>query len=432
MPQVPTTTPADALRILGGVLLPVVAKGPIVRRPRAVGLAERADTDSHSVTVLQGLRERYGQGPVQVTLPGRRLVMVLDPEDVHRVLDQTPVPFTPASLEKRGALGHFQPEGSLVSTPQQRLHRRPFNEAVLGTGQTLHEQVDHMVRAVEEEVDALLGQVDFSGTLDWAPFATTWWRIVRRVVLGDSARDDEGLTDDLLRLRRRANLSYLMPRDKRLQQRFLAGVQDYVDRAEAGSLVSGIAAAPRAADTQPHQQVPQWLFAFDAAAWASFRSLALLTSAPGAVDRAREEMAGAPDLPYLRSAVLESLRLWPTTPLILRDTTQETVWRNGTLPAGAAVVLFAPFFHRDDQRLEQAHRFDPELWLTPRTEQDWPLVPFSGGPGMCPGRNVTLLVASSVLGRLLARRQLRPQRPLDTDQLPGTLSPFHLRFAAAG
>lgn len=112
-----------------------------------------------------------------------------------------------------------------------------------------------------------------------------------------------------------------------------------------------------------------------------------------------------------------------------RDSTAETRWRNGVLPVGTGLVIFAPFFHRDDEQLPQAHRFTPELWSQDRDDSDWPLVPFSGGPGMCPGRNVVLLTASMVLGELLGQRDYTPARPLDTGDLPGTLSPFSLRFS---
>lgn len=103
-------------------------------------------------------------------------------------------------------------------------------------------------------------------------------------------------------------------------------------------------------------------------------------------------------------------------------------WRSGDLAAGIAIVIFAPYFHRDDHTLEAAHRFTPELWLHDRGEDDWPLVPFSGGPGMCPGRNVVLLTSSMVLASLVRERDIRPVHPLDTQALPGTLRPFSARF----
>src|SRR5699024_3018475 len=127
------------------------------------------------------------------------------------------------------------------------------------------------------------------------------------------------------------------------------------------------ASAPAPPGTKPHHQIPQWMFAFDAGGWATFRALALIAAHPGAAQTAREEFGRAPDLPHLRACVLESLRLWPTTPAILRDSTEATTWAGGTLPAGASVMIFAPFFHRDETRLRDAHRFAPQIWLRERT-----------------------------------------------------------------
>lgn len=426
--DVPALSAADQARALAKILLPPVVKGPIVRRPRAVNVAERFDIDAGGVSEMQRLRERYGPGPVQLSLVGRRAALLLDPGDVHRVLEGTPEPFTPATLEKRGALNHFEPDSVLVSSAQKRLARRPLNEQALETGNVIHSHADAMTGAIQREVALLLGHAEFTGTLDWDGFITAWWRIVRQIVLGTGARDDHQLTDDLRRLRSRGNLSYFLPINRRLRERFLSRLQHYLDRAEPGSLAAMVARTPASGDAAPVQQIPQWLFAFDAAAWATFRALSLLTSHPGAAETARQELSGAPDLPYLRATVLESLRLWPTTPLLLRDTTEETSWATGTLPAGTAIVIFAPFFHRDDQNVPEAHSFAPELWLEGCDAEDWPLVPFSGGPGMCPGRNVVLLTCSMALGELVRGRTVIPQQPLNSAHLLGTLSPFSSRF----
>jgi cytochrome P450 len=432
--QVPTASPRHALRALATVFLPVAARGAIVRRPPVTRLLDRIDADARAVRTMQGLRDAYGPGPVQVKVGPKRLTFVLDPDDVHRVLGGTPEPFRPDTVEKRHALGHFQPEGVLISPPEERVHRRPFNENVLDSGRTLHRIAGPASAVVEHEVGVLLEQLSHDRYLDWPRFSATWWRVVRRVVLGDSARDDERLTDQLLRLRSRANWSYLRPKDRDLRERFLSGLRSRLDRAQPGSLAAVVAETPHHPDTQPHQQVPQWLFAFDAAAWATYRALALVLAHPDAVLRLREELAQVPDLPYGRACVLESLRLWPTTPAILRDTDEDTEWHGRLLPAGASLMIFAPFFHRDETRLPEAHRFAPELWLRSRTSADHPLVPFSGGPGMCPGRNVTLLVASQVLARILAAQDYRVEgHPLDPARpLPGTLDPFRLRYVPAG
>jgi cytochrome P450 len=238
----------------------------------------------------------------------------------------------------------------------------------------------------------------------------------------------------LAALRSDANWSGLKPARKGLRQRFLRRLAEHVERAEPGSLASLVASTPASARTFPVEQVPQWLFAFDAAGMASFRTLALLDAHPDVLARVHEEISSAgdgPELPLLRACVLESLRLWPTTPAVLRDSTERTHWQSGELPEGTALVIFAPFFHRDGERLPYADSFDPGLWRDGNTSVHGRLIPFSDGPGQCPGRNLVLLTTSLLLAELLRDGRWR-SGALDAGRpLPGTLSPFRLRFEVA-
>lgn len=146
---VPTLSAVDHARVLTRVLASPVIKGPIIRRPKAVNLAERFDADAAGVDEMKRLRAKYGDGPVQLNLmPGRRVALLLNPDDVQRVLNETPEPFSPASLEKRGALNHFQPSGTLVSSATARQERRPFNEQALQSGKTVHSHAETMTRAI--------------------------------------------------------------------------------------------------------------------------------------------------------------------------------------------------------------------------------------------------------------------------------------------
>jgi cytochrome P450 len=82
-------------------------------------------------------------------------------------------------------------------------------------------------------------------------------------------------------------------------------------------------------------------------------------------------------------------------------------------------------FHRDDEALEFANRFEPEVWLDGRSDGDWPLIPFSAGPAVCPGRNVVLLTTSVATSQVVTnydldldpatRRKLIPTMPATFD-----------------
>lgn len=418
---VPRASRLDTLKVATAVLGPTLAGGVIKRRPKVMGLLAKMQADTGAVEVMQNLRSRYTAPLLELAVPGRSLALVLAAEEVGHILAESPEPFSPASLEKRAALEKFQPHGVLISTGGERSRRRAFNEQVLETPTTLHHLTPVVQRTVQEEVTALPA----SGTLDWDQFAAVWWRIVRRVVLGDQARDDNTTTDLLAHLRRSANWGYLTPRHSGLRERALSRLREHLGRGEQGSLAETIAQTPRHEDDDPASQAGHWLFAFDAAGMVSLRALALLATHPHARQAALEQTP--PDLPYLRASVLETVRLWPTTPTILRDTTKEI----DGLPAGTGLVVFTPFFHRDDQNLPYAHTFTPEIWLDGRAHQNPALVPFSAGPGECPARNLVLMVTSVLLATLLETRDFlltSGQKLGPSHILPSTLDTFALTF----
>ncbi len=415
---------AETLRVALEVALPTLAGGVIKRRPAAVALAGKLQFDRAAVKLLTRLRDRHYGRPLRLRVPGRSVELALSAADVKRVLAGAPTPFSPSTVEKRAALSHFQPHGVLISAAADRPARRRFTETVLQPGRPLHELAAPFARAIAEESAGLPG----SATLDWDTFNVAWWRLARRVVLGAAARDDTTLTDQLERLRLDANWAYAHPKRKQLREEFHRRLSGHLDRAEPGSLAAVIAAsdAVNAAD-----QVAHWLFAFDAAGMATFRTLALLASHPAELERARADLEGVDlaepnQLRFLRACLLDAVRLWPTTPMILRETTEETEWG----PAGTTVLIFTPFFHRDPA-LPYADRFEPDLWLDGRAAENPALVPFSAGPAVCPGRDLVQFCASTTLAHLVRDHRfepasgpvLSPERPL-----PATLDNFHLKL----
>lgn len=426
-------TATESARVLGRVLAPLVAQGAIVRRPRATAWAERHQTDRTARVVLTDLRERHRGAPLVVRIGSRRVVVVTEAEDVRRLLEGSPEPFTPATKEKHAALAHFQPEGVLISSTADRWHRRPFNEAVLQTDQPVHDDGAAVVDAVHRGAAQLTQRLDSTGRLDAQSFTDAWWGIVLEAVLGSKARGDRELVAVLDALRRDANWAWLRPRRTRLREELEGRIASYVQTPEAGCLA---AAAHRRGPATAVGQVPHWLFAFDAAGAATFRALAMAAARPPVRERllAEAEPAGTSPalLPYARACVLESLRLWPTTFAVLRDSTSPTVWGGRTLPAQTGFAVVSSFFHRDPARLEHADAFVPDAWLDGRNNADWGLIPFSGGPVACPGRNFVLLVASHLLTRLVARDlRVARGRYLARDPVPATVDHLGLRFRAA-
>lgn len=430
-----------ALKTAVALGFPSVASGVIARRRVSMPILEKIGADSVALNTVAELRAEFGSGPVELALPGRTVVVVLDEDDATRILEETPDSFTAANREKRGALRPFQPRGLLISNETARKYRRPVNEAALETPQALHSMSGTFASIIDDEIHELVAASRRTGQIDADDFTRAWWRIVRCITLGPSARHDSAITDQLSSLRANGNWSYFFPARRRARDQFFDRLYGYAENIEPNTLLAALDSRTMGAATDPIGQIPHWLFAFDAAGIATIRAFALLATHEEQMAEARREVDGVDPrtphpLAFLRSCILESLRLWPTTPAILRDSTTETSWgaEGRTIDAGSAFLIYTPAFHRDGRYVDYADSFEPNVWLDGRAEGQRGLLPFSSGPAGCPGRNIALLTASTVLARIvegLGDYRLVSAPCLESDRpLPVTFDHFGLKFAS--
>ena len=423
-----TASWSDTLRLLRDVIGPTIAKSIFARRYRVVGLAARVRLDRRAVERMARLRERYGPGPLLLPVPGATQAVLLSHDQVLPVLRAAPEPWMPASDEKRAALAHFEPDVSLASRGMDRTRRRALNDRALEWDRPVHSRAARVAAIMAEEMPR-------DATLDWDTFHAAWSRAVRRIVLGDGAADDQELTAMLLKLRQAGNWAMFRPYRRGLMERFHARLADHIERAEPGALVSALPISPDGGlpGGEVPDQVTHWLFAFDPGGMATFRALALL-AAHGTGD-VRDDVEGddppGPRSP-LRVTMLESLRLWPTTPAILREAARDL--EDGTVQQGTNLTIFAPYHHRAPGQPAADH-FEPALWSG---EGDDPatahaargLVPFSAGPAACPARHLVPMVGALGLRALLRGREVEAvESPLRAGEpLPATLDNSALSF----
>jgi cytochrome P450 len=183
-----------------------------------------------------------------------------------------------------------------------------------------------------------------------------------------------------------------------------------------------------------------WLFAMkDTLAENVARALALIVAHPFAEKRVREEMgqadlASAPSihgLTYLEACIQEAMRLWPTTPLLVRETVVADVLRDTVIPPATQVLILNSLNHRDDEALASADTFTPDRWQPGRI--DFRFNHFSNGPQVCAGKDLALFVAKAVVATLLGESRYALVRPaLDPSKpLPHAYNYYRLMLSRA-
>ncbi|KAK4502821.1 hypothetical protein PRZ48_006247 [Zasmidium cellare] len=116
-------------------------------------------------------------------------------------------------------------------------------------------------------------------------------------------------------------------------------------------------------------------------------------------------------LSYIKAAFAEALRLNPSVPLIMRETSQECTLPDGTILQPGTIVVWAPYAMARSPAVwsKDAGDFKPERWLSydasghatfmPRSASEYPV--FHGGPRICIGKSMAEVVGCQVLAELV-------------------------------
>ena len=156
--------------------------------------------------------------------------------------------------------------------------------------------------------------------------------------------------------------------------------------------------------------------------WATY----LLALDPVTQGRVRAEVAAFPagrvagldDLkawPLLRSVLFETLRLYPTAPLIARQAQAADTVAGCEVAPGCMVTISPWVLHRHRKLWEHPTAFRPERFID--QPHPWGIeafLPFGAGPRVCIGAGFALAEAQIVLASLLARFEiaLTSERPV--------------------
>ena len=419
---IPSISLRDNLIFNLGYLVPQGLQGSFTRNRFWVMVLSRLHPDPAAVRFVDGLRARYQSDYLWIRMLATKTLLVLDPAGVERVLEQSPYLYADGK-PKRDGMRVFQPHAVTISRGEQWHDRRRFNESVLASGQPVHPNGDAILATIREEV-AALSESRRTHWL-WEDLDLLFGRIMRRVVFGSSARDDLDLTDLLRRLMQQANRPIKPKRSAQLAP-FYGRITRYVNQGEHGSLVARFSQAPKSPSTDPAGQVPHWMFAmWETLAANTARALAAILAHPEHEARVRQELAGADlatpggivGLNYLGQCVQEAMRLWPTTPMLVRETVAGDALGGEWIPSGTQVLIWNSFNHRDRRRDPDADAFRPERWAHGRPS---PLYNhLSSGPQVCAGVDLVLFISRAVIATILrdhhdvlVQPRLDPEHPL--------------------
>lgn len=369
--------------------------------------------------------DQYG-ALYRLSMPGRQIVVVGDPDLSRDVLRRRPSAFRRQStiesiMREMGSNGLFSSEGEAWRR-RRRLAMPAFNATQLTHFAPTLEQITERLRRRWSAASSHDVRDDLARfTVDVTAKLTFDYDINTLEQSGDVIQ--RHLEHIFPMLNRRLNIPFpywryvRLPADRELD-RALAALRSEVDtviaraRADVPAEPTNFIEAFLLAGADGEKFSDEELFAealtillagqdttSNATAWL----LHHVASQPVVQQRIREEVAHSPNplssQPYLEAVIAESMRLQPTTPLLLMEAVEDTVLGALALPAGTWVVVNVSHASKQPSAFAEPAAFDPRRWLEPdgRTHRAEVSIPFGSGPRFCPGRGLAMLEIKSVV-----------------------------------
>lgn len=121
--------------------------------------------------------------------------------------------------------------------------------------------------------------------------------------------------------------------------------------------------------------------------------------------------ADIPNLPYLQAVVKETLRLHPTGPLIVRESTEDCTIHGFHIPAKTRVFINVWALGRDPNHWENPLQFFPDRFIEGENGsgsskldvrgQSFHFLPFGSGRRTCPGASLAMHVVQTTLAAMV-------------------------------
>ncbi|XP_029850548.4 cytochrome P450 4V2 [Ixodes scapularis] len=123
------------------------------------------------------------------------------------------------------------------------------------------------------------------------------------------------------------------------------------------------------------------------------------------------------DLPYLDCVIKETLRLYPSVPLVARNIEEDMKIGEQLIPRGTIVITLIYFLQRHRNFYKDPNNFVPERFQENNGRHHYAYIPFFGGPRNCIGQRFAVLKAKVLVAQVMRRFKIKSKHPESELQL---------------
>lgn len=432
--KIPCASIRESALIFFRILLPVLLKGLFLRRRHRPLKWVGIDAGKGNA-LLERLRRKYRSPLLKLWFP-RNTYLVFDSDARKSLLRYSPVVFDAARGKRRG-MNVFQPGAVTIAPADLWQPLREVNERSVGMA-----VADRLSPLILDRVKELTGILPIAPgrKISFDEFDDFFEMLSAQLFFGRMSLGISRLFETLRQMMREANQPYRRKTSRKYPE-FARRLYDEMAHVPPDSIIGAALDQNGITRCTLLHQIPHWMFALrDTLLLNVVQALILLAQHPDWITRIRERLgseltvAGIRDTREIEWCVLETMRLWPTTPILARRSRHELPVTRTILPRQCEFLIVNDFNHRDAASVPDPHRFRPDRWQF--SDVSWQFNFLSNGPQGCAGRDLALRIANTVIAVLFTHRNVTCLSPtLQTDEdIPSSVDLFAacFRLSAVG
>lgn len=369
-------------------------------------------SDSNGIQLYNNLKRKYGD-MIPINIMTNKMYLVTDVNSITEILDNSPDIFCVGHL-KFNFFKSFMQYNVGVSQGCPWKKRRIVNEHVLMTNK-LHTNSDFYNNKIKSILE------NHGVPKNFTDFNIIAKEITSIIVFGLDSKYIPTEIFDIFSIANSISSLYdpHFEIPSNIKQNYRDFIWKHINNPHKHSLLDVLSTIYQSSTINKDElidQVPHWIFPIAGLIHSvTTRTLVLLHNNPSKLQKLCKQITNInindsqsiSNLYYLKSSILETLRLNNQVASTFRTLCTDYTFKNGTTyRKGEQFVILNNPVLQDPEYWTNPDQFIPERW-TPQLEKMYFAISFNQGPQSCPGRELSIFIVSSMICHWLHMRNYK-------------------------
>lgn len=387
----------------------VVKRGIVTLNCKWYNISDFMLKDASGVNLYYDIKNKVKQDFYQTNMFGHKLHLLLNPEHIKNIMENSPYDFGPGILKKKFFHSFMKKNiGIQCGCPWKKMRQAVEN--------TLPQKKDFYDSKIDHKIKIYLQDWKSKKVIKFNDFVEISKKISGYIIFGNNNLNQVYL--DYLKEVNNTSVLWNFNSNKKfkLNTEFNNLLYQSLIQPVEGSLVHKLIKNKELNREELKDQIPHLIFPIFSAFINTVPRILLMLSNHHKVYQKLILSLQNNDDTYLKNIILEMVRLNNPVNTTFRTVNQDTKFGNYEIKKGEQILILNNPILRNPKVFPSPNEFNPERWNS-NLEQSELTISFNYGPQICPGKDLTIFMIKSFIKNLIEIKGLNISSKIISDKI---------------